>query len=300
VSAATDVQASFGEDIDPATLSGSTFALASTVGGQTVAAAVSYNAVTRTATLNPNADLALATSYTATVTRGVRDIAGNTLGQEKTWSFTTGSAPPPPAGIKREGVALAVNSTATNSLAIGRPSGTVAGDVLVACIALNGTKVTSAPAGWTRIGAVETLANPRVYGYYRVAGSAEPAQYVWTLGSSQSNAGGIARYSGVSNQGPLDVQAQTASGAAATSGTVPGVTTMASNAMLVGCMAINSSSTAVSITAPSGMVEAWDIGGKRHELSDVIQAAAGPSGDKTWRFSSGREWAGWLTALRPR
>ena len=47
------------------------------------------------------------------------------------------------------------------------------------------------------------------------------------------------------------------------------------------------------------MAEAWDIGGKRHELADQTQAAAGPSGSKTWTFSSTREWAGWLVALRP-
>ena len=50
----------------------------------------------------------------------------------------------------------------------------------------------------------------------------------------------------------------------------------------------------------TGMTAAWDIGGKRHELADGVQAIAGPSGPKTWIFSSGREWAGWLTALRPR
>jgi len=47
------------------------------------------------------------------------------------------------------------------------------------------------------------------------------------------------------------------------------------------------------------MTEAWDIGGKRHELADHAQAPAGPSGSKTWTFSSAREWAGWLVALRP-
>jgi hypothetical protein len=70
--------------------------------------------------------------------------------------------------------------------------------------------------------------------------------------------------------------------------------------MLVGCMSIDSSSTGVVITSPTGMTEAWDIGGKRHELADGLQAATGSSGAKTWTFSSGREWAGWLVALRPR
>jgi hypothetical protein len=70
--------------------------------------------------------------------------------------------------------------------------------------------------------------------------------------------------------------------------------------MLVGCMAINSSSASVTISTPGGLTEAWDVAGKRHELSDGPQAAAGSSGPKTWTFSGSREWAGWMVALRPR
>jgi hypothetical protein len=68
--------------------------------------------------------------------------------------------------------------------------------------------------------------------------------------------------------------------------------------MLVGCMAINSSSSTTTIGSPDGMTEVWDIGGKRHELADGISSAAGPTA-KTWTFGGSREWAGWLTALRP-
>jgi hypothetical protein len=70
--------------------------------------------------------------------------------------------------------------------------------------------------------------------------------------------------------------------------------------MLVGCMGANSSSASTTIASPSGMSQAWDIGGRRHELADGLQAAAGPSGSRTWTFNVAREWAGWLTALRPR
>jgi hypothetical protein len=47
------------------------------------------------------------------------------------------------------------------------------------------------------------------------------------------------------------------------------------------------------------MSQAWDLAGKRSQLDDGVQAAAGPTGAQTWQFSSAREWAGWLTALRP-
>ncbi len=265
-----------------------------------LAAVVSYDAATRTATLDPNSDLAPATSYTATATVGVRDVAGNPIAA-KVWSFTT-TASPPPSGIRREATSTIVNASAAGVVSVPKPPGTAAGDVLVACLALNGGSVsaTGVPSGWAPIASVTTTANPHVFGYYKVAGAAEPASFTWTLATSVANGAGIARYSGVSTTTPLDAPTTTATGASSTSSAVAGVTTATANAMLVGCMSINSSSTAITIASPAGMTAGWDIGGKRHELADGLQPAPAPSGPKTWTFSAGREWAGWLTALRPR
>ena len=57
-------------------------------GGAVVDAVFSYNPVTRTATLDPIDPLAAATTYTATVTSAVEDLAGNPFAT-RTWSFTT-------------------------------------------------------------------------------------------------------------------------------------------------------------------------------------------------------------------
>jgi hypothetical protein len=179
---------------------------------------------------------------------------------------------------------------------VSAPAGTTAGDLLVSCVCLTGVSVSAAPAGWTPIASVTGASNPRVFGYFKVATSSEPANYTWTLASSQTGSAGIARYSGASG---LDTTATTAASAtAATSGTVPAVTTTTPNAMLVGCMGINSSST--SIAPPAGLTEAWELGGRMSELADVVQASAGSSGAKTWTFGGSRAWAGWLVALRPR
>ena len=46
-----------------------------------------------TATFTPSAPLAYSTTYTATLTTGVTDLANNALAAAYTWSFTTGAAP---------------------------------------------------------------------------------------------------------------------------------------------------------------------------------------------------------------
>ena len=58
---------------------------------------VSYDPVTKIASLNPSAPLAYSTVYTATVKggpTGVKDLAGNPLASDYTWTFTTMSQPP--------------------------------------------------------------------------------------------------------------------------------------------------------------------------------------------------------------
>ena len=52
---------------------------------------MSYNSLTRVATLNPAATLPADRLYTATLS-GVRDLAGNTMATS-TWTFTTGPLP---------------------------------------------------------------------------------------------------------------------------------------------------------------------------------------------------------------
>jgi hypothetical protein len=87
----SNARASFNEQVDAATVTGSTFSLTGP-GGANVPAAVSYNSATRTATLNPTSPLAPSTTYTATLRgggTGIKDRAGNPLAADRTWSFIT-------------------------------------------------------------------------------------------------------------------------------------------------------------------------------------------------------------------
>jgi hypothetical protein len=109
-----------------------------------VAATLSYNAITFTATLTPLVALLPNTSYVATVTSGATDLAGDplgTTGAPNPWTFTTAAALVPPpivlgpiislfgtfgggAGITNQGLLSAINNgdigtTAASSLITG-------------------------------------------------------------------------------------------------------------------------------------------------------------------------------------
>ena len=77
--------------MDPSTITDQTFTLTEQASPSPVAAAVSYDATTNEARLVPNTVLALGTTYTATLTTGVKDSVGNPLAQDRSWTFTTKS-----------------------------------------------------------------------------------------------------------------------------------------------------------------------------------------------------------------
>jgi hypothetical protein len=79
------ISASFSEAMDPLSISTATFTL--TNGAAVVAGTVSYSGIK--ATFSPVANLNPNTTYTATITTGAKDLAGNTLATNYVWSFTT-------------------------------------------------------------------------------------------------------------------------------------------------------------------------------------------------------------------
>lgn len=97
VSVSTAVTATFSESIQPATLN---FVLKN-ASNVTVASTVSYNDATHTATLTPSAALAAGVTYTATVS-GAKDIAGNQMTANVTWSFTTAAVDTTPPTVTAE------------------------------------------------------------------------------------------------------------------------------------------------------------------------------------------------------
>ncbi|MBZ0244641.1 MAG: ice-binding family protein [Cyclobacteriaceae bacterium] len=82
------VSAGFSEAMDPSTINASTFSLKQ--GGTSVDGTIAYSGTT--ATFTPTTLLAASTMYTAAITTGAKDVAGNAVAASTVWSFTTGTA----------------------------------------------------------------------------------------------------------------------------------------------------------------------------------------------------------------
>jgi hypothetical protein len=125
-----NITATFSEAMDAATITTVNFTL--TQGATPVPGAVTSPSTT-TATFNPTGNLAASTTYTAAITTGVKDLAGNALAVTKTWSFTTRAATalgpqPVDLGLAGNFVILAKSGISTV------PASAVAGDIGVSPI----------------------------------------------------------------------------------------------------------------------------------------------------------------------
>jgi Ca2+-binding RTX toxin-like protein len=120
VAVSANATATFSEDMDQSTLSSSTFTL--TKQGSTsplAASTVSYDSANKKATLDPASDLEANTSYTATLkggSTGVKDLAGNALGQDYSWTFTTAAPPAPSCTITGTINADTISGTSGNDV----------------------------------------------------------------------------------------------------------------------------------------------------------------------------------------
>ena len=93
------IAATFSEAMDPATITTTTFTLKH--GTTPVLGTVTYAGAG--VTFTPTGNLTASTTYTATITTGATDLAGNALASDYVWSFTTGAAQdvPPHSNLLR-------------------------------------------------------------------------------------------------------------------------------------------------------------------------------------------------------
>jgi hypothetical protein len=124
VDPATNVAAGFSEDVTG--VSGGSFTLRRAGDPTPIPATVTYDAATRTATLNPSTSLDHNADYTVALGSPIADLAGNPLAPAS-WSFTTAGPPPdttppevtganPPDGANSVGVAANIVASFSEAL----------------------------------------------------------------------------------------------------------------------------------------------------------------------------------------
>jgi hypothetical protein len=201
---------------------------------------------------------------------------------------------------------------ALRSLALQKPPGTVAGDVMIATIAVQLDTITlTPPAGWTLINRIVVSSSKtgfyQLYTYWRAADASDASVsgYSFVPGSGVSSwVGAIQSFSGVDTTTPIDVQSGAGTAVALTHAT-PSVTTTGANRMIVTSHMVIQGN--LSWTPPAGMTEALEFRrgsgtpGASAELSYVLQPAAGATGTKTATISGSTSVAGaaQIIALRP-
>jgi len=157
------INATFSTGMDPTTINTGTFTVAGPGTTSLLTGTVTYNATSNIATFTPASSLASNVLFTATITTGAKDLAGNALAANKVWTFTTGTtmAGQAPVNLRSLSTFVAVaGGGLTNSNSGGQttlngdvglsPTGTCLGDGSP-CSALdpkiNGTLYANDPGG---------------------------------------------------------------------------------------------------------------------------------------------------------
>ncbi|MCK5944553.1 MAG: Ig-like domain-containing protein, partial [Planctomycetes bacterium] len=160
-------------------------------------------------------------------------------------------------GIALRGASSAGQGSGVTTLTLTTPTETVAGDVMVAAIAIRPyTASITTPSGWTLVrrsdasgGASNSLAV-----YTRTATSSEPSSHAFTFSSSTGSAGGLLVFREVDASSPVAVH-DGQSNASSLSHPAPSISPASADRMLVTAHGFSSAAT---WTPPSGMTEAAD------------------------------------------
>ena len=193
-------------------------------------------------------------------------------------------APPPPSSsggsITFVGTsAIADNSAAVSTVAIGLPLGVQSGDVLIAQIVVyDGTAsdVPKAPTGWTAIrdDAVNSGDKATSWLYYHVAASNEPAYYSWSIVPNFA-AGAMGAWRGASNT-PIDKTSGATAAGTAFSLAAPSLTPAQNNEQQIYFYGAQSGS-APTISVANGLNLRFDTRSTKEGFTLAFADVAAPS-----------------------
>jgi hypothetical protein len=201
VSVGTTVTATFSENIAPASVTTTSFQLRNNATMAYVTATVSTSG--SQITLTPSSALAGSTSYTGIITggsAGVKDVAGNALAGNYTWSFTTGVVDVTAPTVQSvsplnnaTGVATNTTVTATFSESVNPSTVTTttfqlrnpSNVVIAATVSTSGSQITLTPSAALASGTTYTVTiTGGASGVKDLAGNALAANYSWSFTTS--------------------------------------------------------------------------------------------------------------------
>jgi hypothetical protein len=168
------------------------------------------------------------------------DAAPDTAVPHVTWRATT--------------TQIEMTSANATSITIATPT-YVAGDVLIAVLAVGRSGVTTAPVltppgGWTLVRATAHSLDTVLAVYWHVAATVEPASYTFAFNQALEGAAWISSYAGVSPTAPVETDDAIVITTASTTFDAPTLTTTTANTMLVASYATHDAGTMVTWTLP--------------------------------------------------
>ena len=164
--------------------------------------------------------------------------------------------------VAQRGTATTATSANGTSVSATKPTGVVAGDLLLASFTQNNQTVT-APSGWTQLfNQAASTGNSWATGvWWKVAGASEAASYAFSVGSAAPLVLTISAWSNVDGA-PMDAQAHAASAGVAEPHTGPAATAVTANGRVLYLRAVRfAGTTAPTFSTTSGSVaELADVG----------------------------------------
>ena len=193
------------------------------------------------------------------------------------------------------------NTSGATSLTMTKPSGVVAGNLMLAQVVVRGDSMTvTAPVGWNLVrfqGSGFTGISTGVW--QRRATSSEPTTYTWTFPATAA-IGGILAYRDVYAAAPVNVSGTATFGNGSPNLEAPSVTTTSQNTTLV---AFWSGDAAGTLTVPASMTKRHEASSTWGQLRSAVAgqpiAAAGATGVRTASANTGIKGIGQTVALAP-
>jgi hypothetical protein len=160
-----NITALFNESLDPTTVNASNFTLTADSGATDISGEVVY--ADTLVTFNPTDNLAISTEYTATLTSDIKDLAGNVLASNYSWTFTTGTdvaSGPMPVNLLTAGDFVILTKTGITNVHTSAITGDIGASPITAasmdnvfCSEITGT-IYGADAGYTGSGSTTCFA----------------------------------------------------------------------------------------------------------------------------------------------